>query len=146
MLLPHKSYERAQLTVFAGKRDMGKTTALKEFIEHREPRVFILDPFDDFKLIRQRVALKDALFDMAPGTPLRRRVVPPLVTESVDGDSVKAGAREYAATFFKAVLAGGLRDCLIVLDEMSLWSDSRAALDLQTLVLQGRRLDRKSVV
>jgi len=144
-LLPHKDYERAQLLLFAGKKDQGKTTALKGYVEICEPRVFVLDPFDDFSAIRQRLELRDALADMAVDGPMRRRVVPPLVIEGEDGEAVKAGSREYAHAFFKLAI-NSLRDCLIVLDEMSLWSSNREDAVLQALILQGRRLGLRLAV
>ena len=144
-LLPHKDYERAQLLLFAGKKDQGKTTALKSYIEICEPRVFILDPFDDFATVRQRLDLADALRDMAEGGPGRRRVVPPLVVEDENGEIVKAGSREYAHRFFKLAIAS-LRNCLVVLDEMSLWSGNREDAILQAVILQGRRLGLRLAV
>jgi hypothetical protein len=127
-LLPHKDYDRAQLLLFAGRRDNGKTFLLREFIEEREPRVFALDPFEDFHGLRRRVQLGDALDDMAAGGPCRRRVVPPV-----------HGSRAWADVFFGLALER-LRDCLLVLDEITLWSEARETEQLRALVLQGRRL------
>jgi hypothetical protein len=129
--LPHKHYEKAQLTLFVGKRDMGKTYALRSFTETREPRVFALDPFNDFSTIMRRGSLQDAIGDMAErgDKPCRRRVVPPIGDDSYG----------FAAEFF-ALAIQHLRDCLIVMDEMTMWSSAQESRDLRKLVLQGRRM------
>lgn len=131
--------------LFAGKRGQGKTTALKSYVSECEPRVFVLDPFDDFDFVRRRIDLKAALSDMSDGRPCHRRVVPPLVIESDDGEPIRAGSREYALEFWKQAVHS-LRDCLVVLDEMSLWSGSRADSLLLALIMQGRRLGLRLAV
>jgi hypothetical protein len=131
--LPHKNYDRAQLILFAGKREHGKTTALRGYVETREPRVFILDPFGDFESVRLRVDPETALADMASTEgAMRRRITPPIDLES----------REFSSWLFNEMVDGEnpLRDCLLVLDEMSLWSGAIETQELRTLILQGRRL------
>lgn len=133
--LPHKSYDKAQLVLAAGMRGQGKTTLLRGFIETREPRVFALDPFNDFVGIRARLSWEDALDDLEDGTPCRRRVIPPINT----------GTRRYAEEFFQAALER-LRNCLVLLDEATLWSAPQASETLQALILQGRRMGLRMAV
>lgn len=151
--LPHKSYDKAQLVLFAGVRGQGKTTAMSQYIETREPRVFMLDPFNDFRGLRYRESCEEALEEMASASAIRRRVVPPISKDS----------REWAREFFNRCVGGrvnefsggaagwdreewdgierdGLTDCLLGLDEMTLWSNSDEQTELRTLILQGRRL------
>lgn len=135
--LPHRQYDRAQLTLFCGKRGQGKTFALRHFIETREPRVFLLDPFGDFGVVPRRLTLENALSDMeeAGDKPCRRRVVPP-----IDDDSYG-----FAAAFFAEAI-NRLRNCLVVMDEMTMWSSNTESRDLRKLVLQGRRMGLRMAV
>lgn len=130
-LLPHKNYDRAQLVVFSGKRGMGKTYAIAHYIDVREPRVFVLDPFDDFGKITKSPSLESALLDLlrAKEAPCMRRVVPPIGEDSF----------AYAEKFFSLAIAN-LRDCLVVMDEMTMWSGMHESANFRKLVLQGRRL------
>lgn len=109
---------------------MGKTFALRHFIESREPRVFVLDPFGDFGTIPKR-ALSDALEEMelAGEGVCRRRVVPP-----IDDDSYEFAERFFAEAVVK------LRNCLLILDEMTMWCSPRESRNLRKLILQGRRM------
>lgn len=138
--LPHREYDRASLILAAGRREMGKTFLLTHYIENREPRVFIFDPFDDFAAIRRRLDPAEALAEMNAQFPgaIRRRVVPPIGDES----------RAYADYWFNQMIDGEtpLRNCLLVLDEITLWSASIETQALRTLVLQGRRLGIKLAV
>lgn len=128
-LLPHKQYDKAQLFLAAGKRGFGKTYALQHYVETREPRVLLLDPFNDFRRIQEAEDWQEALDDLSDGEPCRRRVRPPVSRDSM----------AYADAFFDAAI-DQLRDCLLVLDEMSLWSQMRETDALRILILQGRRL------
>lgn len=129
-LLPHRQYHSAQLLLFAGRREQGKTTALRAYVETREPRVLVLDPFDDFGTIRRRGDLALALEELGDGEPCRRRVVPPM----------GVGSHEYAEALFSELVEREVGDLLLVLDELTLWSKPRASVTLTKLVLQGRRL------
>lgn len=135
-LIPHRRYDQAQCVLFNGRRGQGKTTALVEYLETREPRVFVLDPFNDFTRIQKAKGIYDAMDAMA-ANPLacRRRVVPP----------IDEGSKEYAEWFFEVAI-DELRNCLIVMDEMTLWSNSVASTPLTTLVLQGRRLGLRMAI
>lgn len=133
--LPHRNYDRAQLVLFTGRRGFGKTVALRKFVSDLEPRVFILDPFEDFPEVRRRLSLSEAMEEMAQGKPLRRRVVPPIDHES----------RDFAERFFELAIEK-LRDCLIVLDEITLHSDRMETQQLRTLILQGRRLGLRMAI
>lgn len=128
-LLPHKQYNRAQLLLAAGKREQGKTTLLTRYVESCEPRLLALDYFDDFRTVRRRVEVDDALSDLAEGGPCRRRLVPPL-----------GATRDYAEQLFQKLIRQRVGDLLLVLDELTLASNSRESEALQTLILQGRRL------
>lgn len=132
--LPHREYDKAQLILFAGRREQGKTTALRSYIETREPRVFAFDPFGDFGGLRLRVDPFEALGEMSDWHPgaLRRRIKPPITEDS----------RGFATEIFEAMIGDEtpLRDSLLVLDEMSLWSGGIETATLRTLILQGRRL------
>lgn len=132
--LPHKIYDRAQLILVAGRRGYGKTTFIKNYVARVEPRVLILDPFDDFKNV-PAVELDDAFDELDEFPVCRRRIVPPIDHTS----------REFANDFFERSI-NELRDCLLVLDEITLWSSSNAPGALQTLVLQGRRLGIRMIV
>lgn len=130
-LLPHKNYDRAQLIIFSGKRGMGKTYAISHYIDVREPRTFILDPFNDFGKFTRSPTLESGLIDMVTSKngPCVRRVVPPINEDSY----------AYAENFFQYAISN-LRDCLIVMDEMTMWSGAHETENFRKLVLQGRRL------
>ena len=126
--LPHRNYHRAQTVFFVGRRDQGKTSALRMYIEHSDPRVFALDPFNDFTGLRARGSFWDALNDMDGDEPMRRRFVPPDVVDS----------RAFGRSFFKAVVEH-LRECLLVLDELTLWTDENPTTHFEMLILQARK-------
>lgn len=92
---------------------------------------------------RKRLDYREALADLAATDgPCRRRVVPPI------GNT--ANCRDFAVPFFMACIEE-LRNCLLVIDELSLYCPSenlRAAemKSLETLVLQGRRYGIRMVV
>lgn len=134
-LLPHRTPDSAQTLVFVGRRGMGKTWLIGRYLMAREPRVLVLDPFEDFRAIRRRLTVERALEDLAEGKPCRRRIVPPF------GGDTKAWAR----SFFAACRAE-LRDCLLVLDEISLYSETKAPDDLEALLLQGRRIGVRTLL
>jgi hypothetical protein len=137
--IPHRAYDKAELVIFAGKRGQGKTFAMREHIETREPRVLLLDPFNDFQTIVESPSVEDALDDMAYWkTACRRRVVTPIGEDSHD----------FAERVFADIVDGPvpLRNSLLVLDEITLHSEFRAKQSLKTLILQGRRLGIKMLV
>ena len=135
-LLPHKRFDRAQLVLFEGQRGYGKTYALMLYLEEREPRVFVLDPFGDFTGIAQSPSVEAAIADLeANRVAGRRRVVPPITDASV----------EYAEAFFRMAIER-LRNCTIVLDEVTLWTGIQSGRALLTLINQGRRLGIRIVV
>lgn len=104
----------------------------------------MLDPFDDFKGVLRRDSVLACLDDLHRGGPCRRRVVPPL--DSFDPETGEPlGSRDYAEDFFRLAVRY-LRNCTIVLDEMSLWTESSESETFQKLVLQGRRWGLKMVI
>lgn len=132
--IPHRVYSSAQCIVFAGRRGQGKTYAITRYMESREPRLLAFDPFDDFGRIQAADpvdSVDEALADLSYYTACRRRVRPPVGEDS----------RQYAEDAFAAMIDGDhpLRDCLLVLDEMTLWTRPTASSALEKLVLQGRR-------
>jgi len=130
--LPHSLPDRAQLVLFAGKRGQGKTTAISRYIETREPRVFALDPFDDFRGIKRYDSFWEAFRLMGRGEPARRvRYVPDI---SID-------TQEWADAFFRRIRDPKLnfRNLLLLLDEISLWSEPHEGKNLKALIMQGRR-------
>lgn len=138
-LIPHREYDKAELILFAGKRGRGKTYGMKLRLETREPRVLVFDPFEDFGSIIRSPTIDDALDDMAYWpSACRRRIVPPIGDDS----------QEYAEDVFAKIIEGEtpLRNCLLVLDEITLWSRFQAGQRLKTLILQGRRLGIKMLV
>ncbi len=139
--LPHRSYSSAQLVLAAGRRGQGKTTLMRGYLERCEPRVLALDPFNDFRAVRRAPDIETALQDLDFGVgnePCRRRLCPPIGDDS----------QSYADALFTAAIDGDppLRECLLALDEMTLWSESRETVALRTLVLQGRRLGIRMLV
>ena len=144
--LPHRDYGRAQLALFIGRRDKGKTTAMNRYLEQGEPRVLATDPFDDFPSLAwpfylrgeegEEYAKSDAdaaLEDMAFWeTACRRRVKSP----------TGKGSRAWSQRFFELCLPPSehpLRNALLCLDEVTLHTGPIASEELQELVLQGRR-------
>jgi hypothetical protein len=137
--IPHREYDVAETILFVGKRGSGKTYGMKMRLEEREPRVFVFDPFDDFKDIALADSVDEALIDMEywPGA-CRRRIVPPIGDDSM----------VYAEDVFSRIIEGGhpLRNALLCLDEISLWSQFQPTKRLKTLIQQGRRLGIKMLV
>lgn len=128
--LRHRNYDNAQLILAAGRRGKGKTTAARFYVENTEPRVFAFDAFNDFRGLK--VADVDRALDDMYDNPVacRRRVRPPIGADSY----------EYAEYIFNEIINAPIRNMLLVLDEITLWSKPRASKALTTLVLQGRRL------
>lgn len=127
------------MVVYAGRRGEGKTFGIRHYIETREPRILALDPFEDFDNILESENISDALNDMAHWeTACRRRIVP-----SIGDDS-----QEFADSVFRQIIEGDppLRDSLLLLDEITLWSEYRARKALKTLIFQGRRLGIRMLV
>jgi hypothetical protein len=151
--LRHRDYDRAQLLLFAGVREHGKTFALKRYIDSGEPRVLAFDPFEDFTSLSWPSSgdpedLSGALSDLEWWkTSCRRRVRPP-IGAAMAGEG---GSREWAELAFADLIEGregspALRRCLLVLDEITLWTGPREGQALQTLVLQGRRLKLRMAI
>jgi hypothetical protein len=136
--LPHKSYDKAQLILFSGKRGFGKTTAMREYLRVLEPRVFALDPFNDFPSIQRCFSVQEGFDDLEENAACRRRFVP----------TINNGTRPFGDAFFRRVFDSerGLRDCLLCLDEITLWSGSHETESLQKLILQGRRIGIRLLV
>ena len=81
----------------------------------------------------------EALYDMAANPrACRRRVIPPIGDDS----------RDWGEQFFADCVDSPhtLRDCLLVLDEITLWSRYRATTTLEKLILQGRRFGLRMAV
>lgn len=148
--IPHRAYSRAQLTLVTGKRGTGKTWFLREYVESTEPRVLVLDYHEDFDRsvhggpgIRRRVQTAEALSDLeSTDGPCRRRVVPTI--------GASGNCRDFAIDFF-AECVERLRNCLLVIDELSLYCPTENLRNshmksLETLLLQGRRYGIKMVV
>jgi hypothetical protein len=132
-LLPHKSFDQAQLVIFAGNRGYGKTTAMREYVGALEPRVLCVDFFKDFGGkggIQLAYSLADALADLDESSACRRRLVPSTLESQAFGEHL-----------WRVVFDDdeGARDCLLVLDEISLLSPQRASDALRRVVNQGRR-------
>lgn len=149
--IPHRSYDRAQLILCAGRREMGKTAALRRYIDSGEPRVLGFDPFEDFKSLAwpssdDKQDLPCALEDLEWWErACRRRVKPPIGTDSRSWAS-KAFAAMVEAADTDADAPPPLRNSLLLLDEITLWSAERHGPALQTLCLQGRRLGLRMAV
>ena len=152
--LRHRDYDRAQLVLFAGVREHGKTYAIRRYIDSGEPRVLGLDPFQDFDSLSWPSSddpedLPCALADLEWWkTSCRRRVRPPIGAAGAAGEG---GSREWADDAFRDLIDGregspALRRCLLVLDEITLWTGAHERQALQTLVLQGRRLKLRMIV
>jgi hypothetical protein len=131
--LPHLTYDHAQLILVAGKRGYGKTTFAREYLKLREPRVLALDPFGDFSM---PCVDEDRAFEDLRHRAARRSICPPINRTS----------RDWATDFFERCI-DELRDCLLVLDEITLWSQVyTAGSPLEVIVLQGRRLGIRLIV
>lgn len=139
--LPHYRYDRAQLIIAAGKRGNGKTTLIQEYIESREPRLFMIDPHNDFPWIEESETVMDALRDMqAYPDACWRRVVPEFSAFSEDDDIT-----EYGQEVFRLVNRY-LRCALVVYNEITLWSNPLASKPLKNQIRQGRRLGLKHFI
>ena len=139
-LIPHKQPDKAQLVVYAGRRGEGKTFGINDFIQTAEPRVLAFDPFEDFDGIIESPTVEEALADMGHWTTAcRRRVCPPINDDT----------HEFADEAFSQIIGESetpLRNALLVLDEITLWSEYRAKRALKTLIFQGRRLGIRMLV
>jgi hypothetical protein len=143
-LVPHKSFARAQLLLVAGKRDQGKTTFVTGYIETNEPRVLIIDPFNDFGRVRRRLDLDDAIEDLLEyPTACRRRVVPEVSIEwDENGDPRPTlETRRYFERLVGKLVSRKVRNLLLVLDELTLWTTPRGSELLELLIFQGRRFN-----
>jgi hypothetical protein len=124
------------LVLVVGKRDQGKTALLRRYVENREPRVLALDPFGDFRGL-MRTSSENAAIDLIQyATACRRRLVPPI-----------RGSRTWSEKLFDRLGdRGAPADYLLVLDEITLWSQKKETEPLERLVLQGRRLGIRLLV
>jgi hypothetical protein len=111
--IPHLMPGHSQCVVVAGRKEMGKSYLVREWIEEGEPRVLCLDPQGDYPWIRRRLEIDDAVADLASGEPCRRRVVCPWQEDT----------REFGERFFRAIVED-VRDCLIVVDELTMFTDT----------------------
>ena len=139
--LPHLQPGQAQLILTVGQRGKGKTDLIKRYIspdllKAEEPRVLALDPFDDLRGLQLVETPEDAIDGLAQYDVCRRRLRP-----SIGDDS-----REYADDLFSMLVEDGVKDYLLVLDEVTLWTARNQGRALQTLVLQGRRLGVRMLV
>jgi hypothetical protein len=134
--LKHLRPGQAQLILVVGQREKGKTYLIQTYLNPdlqraEESRVLALDPFSDLRGIRLSNSPEEAVEDMEEyRTACRRRLEPPIGDDS----------REYADDLFQLLVESELRDYLLVLDEVTLWTSRNQTRALQTLVLQGRRL------
>jgi hypothetical protein len=158
--LPHLRFDQPQLIAIAGTRGSGKTWFLKHWLQSREPRVLVLDPFnrdpphDDFGSYRRRVDFQVAIDEFAatrgerPGhyTALRRRVVPTWGHENPDNPKFRSNCRDYGIAFMDALVeacppGSPPLNVRLVLDELSLYVGTTIrGSSFETLVLQGRRM------
>src|SRR4029077_10960722 len=122
------------------------------------------DPFEDFgsgtsdpwgsRGIRRADSLSSAFLALADGGPARRRFVTPTDLPGLSvagygvnsvGDGRPFGTRDFGAMFFRRCWRE-LRDCLLVLDEITLWTDFYPHEYLEKLIFQGRRLNLRMLV
>ena len=146
--LRHRLYHKSQLILCVGRREYGKTVAINRYLERGEPRVLAFDPFEDFSGLgwpsyaetdEEKADYSEALDDLHYYERFcRRRVKPPIGADS----------RDYAEEAFAAIIEGEepLRRALLVMDEITLWSNARETEALRKLVLQGRRLQIRMLV
>lgn len=128
-VIPHYRYDRAQLVVFTGRRGMGKTTGIKSYISVREPRLLLIDHYDDFPDVELSPSLDAALSDLAQGEPCRRRIFP-----DVGAEDLHAWADEFFIRCYDQ-----LRDTLVVGNEITLLSKPTASPMFTVFITQGRR-------
>lgn len=134
--IPHRSYDVAETILFGGMRGQGKTYGMRMRIEDREPRILMFDPFNDFRDVQAVSSIDEALWDMSYWPEAcRRRIIPPIGDDSMD----------FAEDVFAKIIEGEyrLRNSVLALDEISLWSRFSASKRLTTLIRQGRRLGIK---
>jgi len=148
--LPHYSYDRGQLILFAGMRGYGKTTAMRRYLASCEPRVLAVDAFDDFAPMRRVPSMEAGIERMTDLAPHRLRFTPELVRGddgkiSVDGTGLSSTA--WGENFFGDCFER-LRNTLLGLDEISLWSkrNVESTPNLEAVVNQGRRRGLRMVV
>lgn len=133
---PHKTFDHSQCLLFAGRKGFGKTTAIREYVQRYEPRVLFIDPFDDFSFggaAPLAPSIHDALSDLEENEVAWRRLKPPL-------DST----RDYGNYLFQEVVKR-LRNTLLVVDEISLYTTQRASRSLETILFQGRRFGVRTI-
>lgn len=139
-LIPHLTFDQAQLVVLPGQRGNGKTWTEEQYIEVREPRVLVITPRqDDFQLVQRSPDIDSALADLALGVPCRRRVA--LDIDRIDFDDSGEAPDLDTYEFGREVMtkcAQRLRGALLVLSEVHLWSPYKAGAITTLLVTQSR--------
>lgn len=139
-LIPHNLYDKAQIVLVTGKRGQGKTTLISRYIEKREPRIFMLDPHNDFPQVPEAATLTEALTDLQVyDRACWRRLVPKFGTLGREarfdlGEEVFAAVNRY------------LRNCLVIYNEATLWTGPKANPDLQDQITQGRRIGIRHII
>lgn len=127
LAIPHLPNNEAQTDCYVGKRGYGKTTALRRWLASGpEARVLQLDIYDELDGPRSP-SIEHAVYDLARFGPCWRRVSPP-----------RGGTRAYGDHFLRQVLEY-VRDCVIVIDEVTKFFDADGTDDLEELVFQGRK-------
>jgi hypothetical protein len=128
---------QAQLVLTVGQRGKGKTDLIQTYLRSDEPRVLALDPFADLRGLRLCETPEDAVDELNEyPTACRRRLEPPIGDDS----------QEYAHDVFGLLIDEHVKNYLLVLDEVTLWTERVATKRLKTLCLQGRRLGVRLLV
>jgi len=134
--LPHLAHDEAQLILVTGKRGSGKTWLIREWAQRLEPRALYLDIYRSFPDVEVATSLEAALEDLAYWEACRRRVLAP-----------RLGTREWFEYALRRILEHPLRDCLVVLDEVTKFIRTQSQSDaLEEFVLQGRQLGLRAIV
>ena len=136
-LIPHRSFDKAHLSLFVGRRGNGKTYAMQRYIERLEFRAFAVDWFDDFASYPLFPTYEHAFAYLNRGGPRLARINPSIGDESI----------EHSQEIFQFLTDYRVpRDFLFVTDEITLMSNRVASKALKTLILQGRRMGIKFLV
>ena len=146
--LPHPRYDRAFLALVTAKREMGKTTLLQRYIQQREPRLFMLDPHNDFPNVPQYESAEDAIRYLmsvsGESVAAWARVVPPWssVDDDAGDDSFTYGEHVFA------LVNEYLRNCLCIYNEATLWMPQILPRlhPLKKQITQGRRIGIKHII
>lgn len=129
-VLKHSIFTDAQCIGWIGTRGEGKTESLITYLGVREPRVLAFDSFGSFTGIRLVDSIETALEDLQRfEVACRRRVQPEFSSDT----------HAYAEHAFKLIIEC-LRNCLVVLEELSLWTEPKITRRLRKLIIQGRQI------